>query len=184
VPASERSSVRGSSGDGNQCEQHRSVGHCWRGPRRRGRRRRSHRRLLNGPVNSRDQRLGDAGLAIRGTPPKVGPSARRALPTQIRSGSPAKRGLNRRPVGQARGACAHPPYQCRCSIGWAEENRMASPLPLRGITVLVVEDDHTTLKAFSQVIAQVFRLHCRKRIVLGSRAASDRVGRKDRPTFF
>jgi len=33
---------------------------------------------------------------------------------------------------------------------------MASPLPLRGITVLVVEDDHTTLKAFSQVIAQVF----------------------------
>ena len=27
VPASERSSVRGSSGDGNQCEQHRSVGH-------------------------------------------------------------------------------------------------------------------------------------------------------------
>ena len=33
---------------------------------------------------------------------------------------------------------------------------MTLPLPLRGFTVLVVEDDHLTLKAFSQVIAQVF----------------------------
>jgi len=41
-------------------------------------------------------------------------------------------------------------------MGWAEKNRMTSPLPLRRFTVLVVEDDHTTLKAFSQVIAQVF----------------------------
>ena len=41
-------------------------------------------------------------------------------------------------------------------MGWAEKKRMTSPLPLRRFTVLVVEDDHTTLKAFSQVIAQVF----------------------------
>ena len=33
---------------------------------------------------------------------------------------------------------------------------MTLPLPLRRFTVLVVEDDHLTLKAFSQVIAQVF----------------------------
>ena len=33
---------------------------------------------------------------------------------------------------------------------------MTLSLPLRGFTVLVVEDDHLTLKAFSQVIVQVF----------------------------
>jgi len=41
-------------------------------------------------------------------------------------------------------------------MGCTEENRMTLSLPLRGFTVLVVEDDHLTLKAFSQVIAQVF----------------------------
>ena len=55
--------------------------------------------------------------------------------------------------------------------------------PLSGFTVLVVEDDHLTLQAFSHVIAQVFGCTV-LRASSGEAALRVIASGETRPTFF